>query len=179
MGGAPVTNPIALSVGANPIDVVVSAQDGAQQTYSLTVSRALLTPHLTLKLSGLTSGALKLGKRLTAKGTVHATARRRQGHARRAAQARWHLAQGHNTARTDQHQGPPFSGTYRPAQRALTPREGHDRQDEHEHGRHDQMARVPVEVGKHEAHAHRQRRSDPLTSGSTDTDRPAAVPRRT
>ena len=30
----------------------------------------MVTPHLTLKLSGLRSGALKLGKSMTAKGTV-------------------------------------------------------------------------------------------------------------
>ncbi len=72
VGGASVANPIALNVGTNPIDVVVSAQDGAQQTYVLTVTRAVLivTPHLTLKLSGLRGGALKLGKRLTVKGTM-------------------------------------------------------------------------------------------------------------
>ena len=76
VGGAPVTNPIALSVGANPIDIVVSAQDGAQQTYSLTVNRAaapIQTPALTLELSGLKSGTLQLGKRLTVKGTVTPT----------------------------------------------------------------------------------------------------------
>ena len=35
-----------------------------------TVTASTVTPTLTLKLSGLTSGALKLGKRLTAKGSV-------------------------------------------------------------------------------------------------------------
>ena len=65
------TNPIALSVGANTIDVVVSAQDGVtSRTYTVTVTRALFTPKLTLKLSGLKSGALKLGKRLIAKGSL-------------------------------------------------------------------------------------------------------------
>ena len=72
VGGTTVTNPIALKVGATVIGVVVTAADGAKQTYSVTVTRAgsLITPTLTLKLSGLKSGALKLGKRLTAKGTV-------------------------------------------------------------------------------------------------------------
>jgi hypothetical protein len=75
LGGVTATNPIALSVGANVIDGVVSAQNGAQQTYSLTVTRAasLTTPQLTLKLSGLRRGVLKLGKRLTAKGSVTPT----------------------------------------------------------------------------------------------------------
>jgi len=78
VGGATVGNPIALSVGANTIDVVVTAQDGStSETYVVTVSRAaaaLITPtQLTLKLSGLAKGALKLGKRLTATGTVTPT----------------------------------------------------------------------------------------------------------
>ena len=75
VGGVTVTNPIALNVGANTIDVIVTAQDGVTtQTYALTVTRAaLISPHLTLKLSGLKGGALKLGKRLTAKGTVTPT----------------------------------------------------------------------------------------------------------
>ena len=74
LGGNPVTNPIALTVGSNVIDVVVTAQNLASQTYSITVTRAAaLVPKLTLKLSGLTGGALKLGKRLTAKGTVTPT----------------------------------------------------------------------------------------------------------
>ena len=73
--GSPASNPIELSLGANVIKVLVSAQSGASKTYSLTVTRAaaLITPHLTLKLSGLISGALKLGKRLTAKGSVMPT----------------------------------------------------------------------------------------------------------
>ncbi len=72
VGGTTVSNPIALSVGATTIEVVVSAQNGDQQSYAVKVTRAapLVTPRLTLRLSGLTSGALKLGKRLTAKGTV-------------------------------------------------------------------------------------------------------------
>ena len=37
------------------------------------MTRAPLIPKLTLKLSGLTSGVLKLGKRLTSKGTVTPT----------------------------------------------------------------------------------------------------------
>jgi hypothetical protein len=53
---------------------VVSAQNGDKKTYSLTVTRAaLVTPKLTLKLSGLTGGVLKFGKRLTAKGAVTPT----------------------------------------------------------------------------------------------------------
>ena len=74
VGGNPVTNPIALNVGDNVIDVVVTAQDGSNQTYGVTVTRAAaLVPKLTVKLSGLTGGALKLGKSLTAKGTVTPT----------------------------------------------------------------------------------------------------------
>ena len=74
MGGAPVTNPIALNVGANVIDVEVRAQNGARETYSVTVTRAaLVIPALTLKLSGLTSGAYRLGKYLTATGKVTPT----------------------------------------------------------------------------------------------------------
>ena len=38
---------------------------------SATSFTVLVTPHLTLKLSGLTFGVLNLGKRLTAKGTVN------------------------------------------------------------------------------------------------------------
>jgi len=72
VGGVTVSNPIALSVGNTTIDIVVSAQDGVtDQTYVLTVTRAtLITPHVTLTLSGLKGGAVKLGKRLTVKGTV-------------------------------------------------------------------------------------------------------------
>ncbi|MGO8683096.1 MAG: cadherin-like beta sandwich domain-containing protein, partial [Thermoleophilia bacterium] len=157
VGGATVSNPIALSVGANVIDVVVTAQNGASETYVVTVTRAatiiskptltaftptsglvgssvtltgtnfsgatavnfnghpaasftvrsatqiithvpsgatsgairvttsggtatsaarftvLIKPTLTLKLSGLTSGAMKLGKLLTASGKVTPT----------------------------------------------------------------------------------------------------------
>jgi hypothetical protein len=65
-----VTNPIALNVGANVIDVQVTAQDSSSETYSVTVTRALLIPKLTLKLSGPKHGVLKLGKRLMAKGTT-------------------------------------------------------------------------------------------------------------
>ena len=69
--GEPVINPFFLIVGDNVIDVVVTAEDGiTSQTYSVTVTRAPLSPKLTLKLSGLTRGALKLGKRLTARGKV-------------------------------------------------------------------------------------------------------------
>ena len=57
VGGNTETNPIALNVGANVIDVVVTAQDGTNQTYGVTVTRAPLVPKLTLKLSGLTHGA--------------------------------------------------------------------------------------------------------------------------
>ena len=75
VGGVAVSNPIALSAGANVIDVVVTAQSGASETYSVTVTRAgsLSSPTLTLKLSGLTSGAMKHGKSLTAKGAVTPT----------------------------------------------------------------------------------------------------------
>ena len=118
VGGSPVTNPIALSVGADTIDVVVSAQDGVtSQTYSLKVTRALLTPKLTLKLSGLTSGVLKLGKRVMAKGTVRpiglagdkvtlVVQRKHDG--------TWHRVT--SMARTISTKGT-FSGTYRPAKR--------------------------------------------------------------
>jgi hypothetical protein len=70
VGSTTVTNPVALSVGDNVIDVQVTAQDGSSQTYSVTVTRALLIPKLTLKLSGPKHGVLKLGKSLTAKGTT-------------------------------------------------------------------------------------------------------------
>jgi hypothetical protein len=73
VGGVTVTspaNPIALSVGANVIDVVVTAQNLAGQTYSVTVTRRPLNPTLTLKLTGLKSGVLTLGKHLKAKGTL-------------------------------------------------------------------------------------------------------------
>ncbi len=71
VGGVTVTNPIALGAGETTIDVVVSAQNGDQQSYALSVARAapLVTPRLTLTLSGLKSDSLRLGKRLTAKGT--------------------------------------------------------------------------------------------------------------
>jgi hypothetical protein len=73
VGSTTVTNPVPLNVGANVIDVQVTAQDGTNQTYSVTVTRALLIPKLTLKLSGPKHGVLKPGKRLTAKGTVTPT----------------------------------------------------------------------------------------------------------
>ena len=72
VGGVTVTDPIALAVGATTIDVVVSAQNGDQQSYALSVTRAapLIAPQLTLTLSGLTNGALRLGERLTVAGAV-------------------------------------------------------------------------------------------------------------
>ena len=74
VGGVTVSNPIALGVGSTVIDVVVCAPSGASQTYSVTVTRAaLITPTLTLTLSGLKSGVLKLGKSVTAQGTVTPT----------------------------------------------------------------------------------------------------------
>jgi hypothetical protein len=74
VGATTVTDPIALNVGDNVIDVVVTAQDGSSETYGVAVTRAaLLLPTLALKLSGLKSGALKLGKSVTARGTVTPT----------------------------------------------------------------------------------------------------------
>ena len=73
VGDTQVGGPISLNVGTNLIDVVASAQNGDQQTYSLTVTRALAlvwTPALTLRLSGLKTHVLKLGKRVTVKGTA-------------------------------------------------------------------------------------------------------------
>jgi hypothetical protein len=60
------------STGATSGKITVTTRGGtATSAASFTVTR--LTPHLTLKLSGLTSGALKLGKRVTAKGKVTPT----------------------------------------------------------------------------------------------------------
>jgi hypothetical protein len=123
VGGAPVTNPIALSVGANLIDVVVSAQDGAQQTYGLTVTRAAAlspTPTLSLRLNGLVRGALKLGKRVTARGTVIPSSlagskvtltvqRRHDG--------RWRKVT--SSARTINSVGSAYSWVYKPARRGV------------------------------------------------------------
>ena len=73
--------------GATTGPITVTAPGGvATSATSFTVS---VTPTLTLKLSGLKSGALKLGKRLVAKGTRDALKPgRRQGHPHRAAQGR-------------------------------------------------------------------------------------------
>lgn len=116
--GEPVINPFFLVVGANVIDVVVTAQDGiTSQTYAVTVTRAPLVPKLTLKLSGLIRGALTLGKRLTAKGKatpaslaggkVKLTVQRKQGGTWRKVRSLTATIGAKGT----------FSATYQPAQK--------------------------------------------------------------
>jgi hypothetical protein len=58
-------------VGASTGKIAVATPGGtATSAASFTVTAGTVTPKLTLRLSGLTSGALKLGKRVTAKGIV-------------------------------------------------------------------------------------------------------------
>jgi hypothetical protein len=68
-GGIPYFDPLSLKVGANAFDVVVTATDGTTRTYHLTVLRRFAAA-LSLRLSGLSGGALKLGRRVTANGVV-------------------------------------------------------------------------------------------------------------
>ena len=63
VGGTTVTNPIALNVGANVIDVVVTAQNLASKTYSVTVTRGLSNDDT---LSNLTVSAGTLSPSFTA-----------------------------------------------------------------------------------------------------------------
>ena len=60
---------VALCSGTALVGAPHFSSNSAGAAYVFTVA-ALITPELTLKLSGLTRGALKLGKRLTAKGSV-------------------------------------------------------------------------------------------------------------
>jgi hypothetical protein len=106
----------------------------------------VVTPALTLKLSGLTSGALKLGKRLTAKGSVTPSS-----------------LVGNKVALTVQHKSGRkwrtvttvartigTGGTYQPEVQAhqgrQLPHPSHDRQDGRQHG----VADVQDEVSPHE-----------------------------
>ena len=54
--GNSVSNPVSLSVGDNVIDVVVTAQDGTQETYAVTVTRATAPKDTDATLSNLTVG---------------------------------------------------------------------------------------------------------------------------
>ena len=151
VGGTTVSNPIALSVGATTIEVVVvSAQNGDQQSYAVKVTRAapLVTPRLTLRLSGLTSGALKLGKRLTAKGTVSPaslsgnkvvlTLQRKQG-------STWVKVT--TLTRTINSSGV-YSGNLQARQEGQLPHGGHGLEDRRHHGSHDGLANVQGEIGR-------------------------------
>ena len=90
---------------------------GAGGTILAYTSGVLVTPHLTLKLSGLKSGALKLGKRLTAKGKVTPaslagskvtlTVQRKQG-------GKWRKVK--STTRTIRASGA-YSGKYKPTKK--------------------------------------------------------------
>ena len=62
VNGSTVTNPVSLSVGANPINIVVTAQDSTEKTYSLTVTRMAAAPpsssDATLSSLTISSGSL-------------------------------------------------------------------------------------------------------------------------
>ena len=119
---------------------------GGTVTSSARFTVVRVTPKLTFMLSGLSSGTLKLGKRLTAKGTVTPislagskvtlTVQRKQG-------GKWRKVK--SLAWTIGTRGA-YSGDLQARQEGQVPYACNDGQDGHEHGRHDQMVHVQGEV---------------------------------
>jgi Peptidase A4 family len=109
-------NQIDMVSGGGATEATSSALGADGASFSVTVARAL-TPTLTLKLSGLTGGALKLGKRLSATGKVRPTSLA-GGAVRLALQRRqsgsWHQVT--VAARAISSTGA-YSWTYKPARR--------------------------------------------------------------
>ena len=123
---------------------IAARTSGGTATSATSFMVIAVTPKLTLKLSGLRSDALKLGKRVTAKGTMTPTSLagskvtltvQKKG-------AKWVNVK---TARDYQH-GRRLHLEVQARQEGHLPRQGHDRQDGDTRGRHDEVADVQGEV---------------------------------
>ena len=114
---------------------------------------ALSAPKLTLKLGGLRSGALRLGRRLTVdrQGDTLQPGRQ-QAEAQRAAQEGSRVGHGHDRPADHQHQRR-LQLEIQAGQARQLPRAGLNRQDDQDRGRRDDVAHVQGEVARQKGQA--------------------------